>query len=290
MARRMSPIFHRTVEADGVEVFYRESGDNSSPTLLLVHGFPTSSHMFRRLVAELSDAFHVVAPDLPGFGFTRVPDTRNYVYTFDALAATLRAFVDALNLHRYVLYVFDYGAPVGFRLALAAPERVTGLISQNGNAYMEGLGDAFGPVRKYWAEPTRENLDALRNVLTLEATRWQYEHGVADPALIAPEAYTLDFALMQRPGNDEIQLQLFHDYQHNLTLYPKFQEFMRQEQLPTLVIWGKNDPFFIPPGAQAYRRDNPNAQVELLDTGHFALETHAGHIMRRIREFFLADG
>lgn len=288
MASRSPSVFHRFVDADNIEIFYRESGDPHAPTLLLVHGFPTSSHMYRRLLAELSDAFHVVAPDLPGFGFTHVPEERNYAYSFDALAATLRAFVDALDLQRYVLYVFDYGAPVGFRLALGAPERVAGLISQNGNAYLEGLGEAFGPVRKYWAEPSRENLNALREILTLEATRWQYEHGVPDPALIAPETYTLDHALLQRPGNDEIQLQLFHDYQHNLTLYPAFQQFMRQEQPPTLVIWGSNDPFFIPPGAEAFRRDNPNAHVELLDTGHFALESHGGHIMQRIRDFFLA--
>jgi pimeloyl-ACP methyl ester carboxylesterase len=283
-----SPVHHRFVAADGVEVFYREAGDPRTRTLLLIHGFPSSSHMYRHLLVELSDQFHVVAPDLPGFGFTRVPSGRNYVYTFDALGATLAAFVAALQLQRYVLYIFDYGAPAGLRLALAAPERVTGLISQNGNAYLEGLGDAFGPVQRYWREPTLEHRNALREILTLDATRWQYEHGVADPTLIAPEAYQLDYMLLQRPGNDEIQLDLFHDYQNNLALYPKFQAFFRKRQLPTLVIWGKQDPFFTPPGAEAYRRDNPQAQVELLDTGHFALETHALHISQRIRQAFSA--
>ena len=279
-------VFNRFVQTDGVNMFYRESGDLGAPPLLLVHGFPTSSHMFRTLLAELSDCFRVIAPDLPGFGFTQVPEERRYVYTFDALADTLRAFTDNLGLQSYLLYVFDYGAPVGLRLAVGAPERVAGLISQNGNTYLEGLGDAFGPVRTYWARPNRENLNALRNILTLEATRWQYEHGVPDPELIAPETYTLDHALLQRPGNDEIQLQLFHDYQHNLQLYPAFQAYLRAFRPRTLVIWGKNDPFFIPPGAEAFRRDVPEADIELLNTGHFALETHAHHIAGRIREVF----
>ncbi|MCB5190881.1 alpha/beta hydrolase [Methylobacillus arboreus] len=280
------PVHYRHVEADGVNVFYREAGNPSAPTLLLIHGFPSSSHMYRQLLAELSDQFHLVAPDLPGFGFTEVPETRGYTYTFDALGKTLEAFVDALGLQRYALYVFDYGAPTGLRLALAKPERVTGLISQNGNAYLEGLGDAWDPIRLYWETPSQENRDAIRKILTLEGTRWQYEHGVPDTSLIAPESYQLDYLLLQRPGNDEIQLDLFLDYANNLKLYPKFQAFFRERQIPTLVIWGKHDPFFIPPGAEAYLRDNPNARVELLDTGHFALETHASHIIQRIRSIF----
>jgi len=284
-----SAVHHRTVRADGVDVFYRESGAPDSPTLLLVHGFPTSSHMYRRLLAGLGDQFHVVAPDLPGFGFTQVPDERRYVYTFDALGETLRAFVEALGLSRYILYVFDYGAPVGLRLALRLPDRVAGLISQNGNAYLDGLGDAFGPTREYWEDPTPEHRNALRGILTLEGTRWQYEHGVSDPTLIAPETWQLDYTLLQRPGIDEIQLDLFYDYRNNLALYPRFQEFFRANLVPTLVIWGEHDPFFTPPGAQAFRRDNPDARVELLDTGHFALETHPLHIIERIRETFQPD-
>ncbi|XXX78640.1 alpha/beta hydrolase [Sorangium sp. So ce134] len=281
----VSAVHFRHVEADGVKVFYREAGDLSRPTLLLLHGFPSSSHMYRRLIDELKSQFHLVAPDLPGFGFTEVPAERGYVYTFDNLARTVEAFVDAIGLKRYALYVFDYGAPVGLRLALARPQQVTGLVSQNGNAYLDGLGEqAWAPVRRYWENPTPENRDGLRGLLTLEGTRWQYEHGVADNSLVAPEAYMLDYLLLQRPGNAELQLDLFLDYANNVALYPKFQAFFRERALPTLAIWGKNDPFFIPPGAEAYRRDNPDAVVEFVDSGHFALETHAPHIARRIAE------
>jgi len=280
------PVHHRYVEADGLRVFYREAGDPNAPTLLLLHGFPTSSLMFRELIDKLAHRFHLVAPDLPGFGFTEVPEQRGYVYNFDHLGRTLEAFVDALNLQRYVLYVFDYGAPTGLRLALAKPERVAGLISQNGNAYLEGLGEAWDPMRRYWADPSAENREALRQFLSLEATRWQYENGEPDPTLVAPEAYHLDYLLMQRPGNADIQLDLTLDYANNLTLYPRFQQFFRERRVPTLVIWGQHDPFFIPPGAQAWRRDNPEAHVELLDAGHFALATHGGHIARRIAEVF----
>jgi pimeloyl-ACP methyl ester carboxylesterase len=273
----------RTIAADGVDVFYREAGPADAPVLLLLHGFPSSSHMFRDLMPLLADRYRVIAPDLPGFGFTVVPPQRNYVYTFDNLARTMEAFVDALGLQKYALYVFDYGAPTGFRLAAAHPERVTALVSQNGNAYLEGLGDAWAPIKAYWNDASLENRDALRAALTLEGTKWQYVHGVADRASVAPEAYTLDAALMQRPGNADIQLDLFLDYANNLALYPVFQQFFRSTQLPTLVIWGKNDPFFIPPGAEAFRRDNPNAEVRLLDTGHFALETHVEAIAAEIR-------
>lgn len=283
-------IQHRYLQADGVNIFYREAGDPSHPVLLLLHGFPTSSHQFRHLIPLLADRFHLIAPDLPGFGFTDVPAERHYSWTFDALGQTLTAFVDALGLKRYALYVFDYGAPAGLRLALARPERVSGLISQNGNAYLEGLGEAWAPVRAYWDDPSEAKGQVVRDtVLTPEAIMWQYTHGVSDPQLIAPETYTLDTLLMERPGNKAIQQALFLDYASNLQRYPEFQAFFRQKQLPTLVIWGKHDPFFIPPGAAAWQRDNPQAVVEMLDSGHFALETHTQHIATRIREMFSGD-
>ena len=276
-------VRYKHIEADGVRVFYREAGDPSAPVMLLLHGFPSSSHMFRNLIPWLAAHYRVIAPDLPGFGFTEVPEARGYSYSFDNLAITLGHFVDALKLTRYALYVFDYGAPVGFRLAVAQPQRVSALVSQNGNAYLEGLGDAWAPIRAYWAEPTAANREVIRNaVLSLEGTRYQYLHGVEKAELVAPESWMLDLLLMQRPGNDDIQLDLFLDYRNNLTLYPQFQAFFKAAQVPTLVIWGKHDPFFIPPGAHAYKTDNPNAVVELLDTGHFALETHAEHIAQRI--------
>jgi len=268
----------QTIEADGVNVFYREAGQPDAPVILLLHGFPTSSHMFRDLIPHLAGKYRVVAPDLAGFGFTTVPPARNYRYTFDQLAETTRAFVEALGLKRYAIYVFDYGAPVGYRLALAHPERVSAIISQNGNAYEDGLSDAWNPIQRYWQAPTRENRDALRGFLTLEGTRGQYTTGVSHPERIAPESYTLDQALLDRPGNADIQLDLFLDYASNVKLYPAFQAYFRSAKPPTLAIWGKNDPFFIPPGAEAYRRDNPNASVQLLDTGHFALETHVSEI------------
>jgi len=274
-----------TVEADGVKVFYREAGPrekNDAPVLLLLHGFPTSSHMFRELIPRLASRYRLIAPDLPGFGFTTVPPERNYKYSFEALARTVDAFVNALNLKRYAIYVFDYGAPTGFRLALAHPERVTAIISQNGNAYEEGLGGAWDPIRAYWKEPTAAHRDALRQFLTLDATRWQYTHGTPNPDAVAPESYTLDAALLERPGNKEIQLDLFLDYASNIALYPAFQKYFREHKPPLLAIWGKNDPFFTPPGAEAYKRDIPGAVVEFLDTGHFALETHPDEIAAAI--------
>ncbi len=274
------------IEADGVNVFYRAAGDPSAPVVLLLHGFPTSSFMFRELIPRLADQFRVIVPDLPGFGFTHVPEKRKYTYSFDALARTIEAFTDALHLNRYAIYVFDYGAPTGFRLAMAHPERVTAIVSQNGNSYEEGLGDAWGPIRKYWAEPTQENREVLRqNILTAEGTRWQYTHGVANPDSVAPESYTLDTALMERPGNKEIQLDLFLDYASNVKLYPKFQEYFRKSKPPLLAIWGKNDPFFIPAGAKAFQKDLPNAEVQFLDTGHFAIETHVVEIAAAMKEF-----
>jgi pimeloyl-ACP methyl ester carboxylesterase len=275
--------FH-TVEADGVNVFYREAGPVDAPVVLLLHGFPSSSHMYRDLIPLLANKYRVIAPDLPGFGFTTVPAERNYAYTFDGLAATMEAFVQALKLSKYALYVFDYGAPTGFRLAAAHPERVTALVSQNGNAYLEGLGDAWAPIKKYWADPSAENREVIRGFLNLDATKWQYVHGVANPDSVAPESYQLDAALLARPGNQEIQLDLFLNYASNLELYPTFQKFFRDSKVPTLAIWGKHDPFFIPPGAEAYLRDNPDAVVKMLDTGHFALETHVDEIAEEMHK------
>src|SRR5215510_12273718 len=275
-----------TVEADGVRVFYRAAGDTTAPVVLLLHGFPASSFMFRELIPRLADHYRVIAPDLPGFGFTEVPAERKYAYSFDGLASTLDAFTEVLKIDRYAIYVFDYGAPTGFRLALAHPDRVTAIVSQNGNAYEEGLGDAWGPIRKYWASPTAENREVIRqNILTLEGTRWQYTHGVSDAESIPPESYTLDAALLERPGNKEIQLDLFLDYASNVALYPKFQQYFRKSKPPLLAVWGKNDPFFLPAGAEAFRKDLPGAVVRFFDTGHFALETHAAEIAAAIREF-----
>jgi len=279
------------IEADGVQVFYREAGNPQAPVVLLLHGFPTSSFMYRELIPRLADRYRVIAPDLPGFGFTEVPDKRKYKYTFDALAVTVAAFTEAMKIDRYAIYVFDYGAPTGFRLAMAHPERITAIVSQNGNAYEAGLGDAWGPIRKYWAFPTAENREVIaKNVLTVDGTRWQYTHGVANPDLIAPETYTLDMALMERPGNKDIQLDLFLNYASNVALYPTFQEYFRKATPPLLAIWGKNDPFFIPAGAEAFRKDIPAAQVKMLDTGHFALETHVVEIAAAMKEFFDANG
>jgi pimeloyl-ACP methyl ester carboxylesterase len=274
-----------TVEADGIKIFYREAGPADAPAILLLHGYPTSSHMFRHLMPRLASSFRVIAPDLPGFGFTEVPAAREYRYTFANVAVTINAFVEALNLKRYAIYVFDYGAPTGFRLAVAHPERVTAIISQNGNGYVEGLGDAWDPIKKYWKDPTQANRDALRGFIGFEGTKWQYVHGATDPLLVEPEAYWLDTVLLQRPGNVEIQLDLFLDYANNVTLYPTFQEYFRKSQPPLLAAWGKNDPFFIPPGAEAFRRDIPSAKVVFYDTGHFALETHVQEISEQIRSF-----
>ena len=276
---------HR-IDADGVRVFYRAAGDPAAPVVLLLHGFPASSFMFRDLIPRLANHYRVIAPDLPGFGFTEVPAKRQYRYSFDGLASTLEAFTKALGLDRYALYVFDYGAPAGFRLAMRHTDRVTAIVSQNGNAYEEGLGEAWGPIRQYWASPTPENREVLRkNILTLEGTRWQYTHGVMNPESVPPESYTLDAALLERPGNKDIQLDLFLDYASNLKLYPSFQQYFRKARPPLLAIWGRNDPFFIPAGAEAFRKDLPDATVELLDSGHFALETHAMEIATAMKAF-----
>ncbi len=279
----------RRVEADGVSVFYREAGAADAPVVLLLHGFPTSSFQYRELIPRLADKYRVIAPDLPGFGFTEIPAQRNYKYTFDNLAKTILAFTDALNLQRYALYVFDYGAPTGFRLAMARPERITAIVSQNGNAYEQGLGDAWAPIRQYWQNPSKENREALRKELGPEGLRAQYVIGVPNPNDVAPEGYTLDAFMIERPGNMDIQLDLFLDYANNVKLYPSFQKYFRESKPPLLAIWGKNDPFFIPPGAQAFQIDNPNAAVQFLDTGHFALETHVNEIAQAMRKFLATN-
>ncbi len=276
---------YNRVNIDARGVFYRETGNADAPALLLLHGFPTSSHMFRDLMPRLADRYHVVAPDLPGFGFSDAPARAEFKYTFDNLARVMQEFAEKIGLRRYALYVFDYGAPVGFRLALAHPERVTAIISQNGNAYEEGLSQGWNPIQRYWREPTPESRAALRDFLKPETTKWQYTHGVADESLVAPESYTLDTALLARPGNDEIQLDLFLDYANNVALYPKFQAYFRAQRPPLLAVWGKNDPFFLPAGAEAFKRDQPEADVHFYDTGHFALETHAAEIAAEIRKF-----
>jgi len=270
---------------DGSKVFYREAGPKTAPAILLLHGFPTSSHMFRDLIPALADRYHMVAPDLPGFGFSDAPDRKRFRYTFENLAKVIDRFTQTIGLERYAIYVFDYGAPVGLRLALAHPERITAIISQNGNAYEEGLSQGWNPIQKYWKEPTEANRAALREFLKPEATRSQYLYGVQDETLVAPEAYELDSALLVRPGNDEIQLDLFLDYASNVALYPKFQEYFRANTPPLLAVWGKHDPFFLPPGAEAFKRDSPNAEVHFFETGHFALETHAQEIANAIRDF-----
>ena len=278
-------IKNQTIGVDGISLFYREAGNPGLPGILLLHGFPTSSHMFRNLMPKLAGDYHVVAPDLPGFGFSDSPARSKFKYTFENLAEVINTFTEKAGLKRFAIYIFDYGAPVGLRLALGHPERIAAIISQNGNAYEEGLSQGWNPIQNYWKEPSSANRAALRDFLKPEATKWQYTHGVADPSLVAPESYTLDSALLARPGNDEIQLDLFLDYASNVALYPKFQTFFRDHRPPLLAVWGKNDPFFLPAGAEAFARDNPNAEIHFLDTGHFALETHADEIAGGIQGF-----
>jgi pimeloyl-ACP methyl ester carboxylesterase/alkylhydroperoxidase family enzyme len=268
-----------------LKLFYREAGSQDNPVVLLLHGFPTSSHQYRRLIDRLADKYRVVAPDLPGFGFSDAPNSKAFDYTFDHLAEVIESFTDAIGLTRYALYVFDYGAPVGFRLAMSRPERVSALISQNGNAYEEGLSEGWNPIRAYWQDPTEANRAALRTFLQSGTTQFQYTHGEADTSLVAPESYTLDQYFLDRPGNDEIQLDLFGDYKSNVALYPKFQQYLRTHRLPVLAVWGKNDPFFLPKGAEAFRRDVPEAEIHLIDAGHFPLETHLDEVTRIIRAF-----
>jgi pimeloyl-ACP methyl ester carboxylesterase len=278
-------IHYRNIKANGLNIFYREAGPKDAPTILLLHGYPTSSHMFRNLIPTLSTKYHVLAPDLPGFGFSDMPDHTRFQYTFDNLAATMQSFIDELGLKRFAIYIFDYGAPTGLRLAVANPEKITGIISQNGNAYEEGLSSGWNPIQKYWQDSSRENRDALRDFVKEKMTKFQYFEGVSDPSLIAPESYTLDQQTLDRPGNVEIQLDLMLDYRTNVALYPKFQAYFREHKPKLLAVWGNKDPFFLPAGAEAYKRDNPNATVKFYNTGHFALETHAKEIGQDVLDF-----
>lgn len=282
----MTAITYRSADVDGVKIFYRQAGNPEKPVLLLLHGFPSASHMFRDLIPLLADHFHLVAPDLPGFGQSDMPDRKIFAYTFDHIAYVIGRFTEVIGLKKFAIYVFDYGAPTGFRIAMDHPERVTGIISQNGNAYEEGLSDGWNPIRAYWNEPSQANRDALRMMLQPETTRWQYVHGVTDEARVSPDGIALDNFYLARPGMDEVQLDLFGDYKSNVALYPNFQNYFRTHRPRFLAIWGKNDPFFLPPGAEAFKRDIPNAVVRFLDTGHFALETHASEIAAAIREVF----
>jgi pimeloyl-ACP methyl ester carboxylesterase len=281
----MSSLRFRTADVDSFKVFYREAGSPGAPKLLLLHGFPSAGHMFRDLIPLLSDRFHIVAPDLPGFGQSDMPARDEFSYTFDNIASVIDRFTETIGFDRYAVYVFDYGAPTGFRLAMKHPERITAIISQNGNAYEEGLSEGWTPIRAYWQDPSQANRDGLRAFLTPETTRWQYTHGVADPETVSPDGQNLDNHYMARPGAHDVQLDLFGDYKSNVALYPSFQAYFRAHRPPFLAVWGKNDPFFLPPGAEAFKRDNPNAVVRFFDTGHFALETHAAEIAESIREF-----
>jgi len=278
----MIRISNRTVDVDGLNIFYREAGTAGQPKLLLLHGFPSSSHMFRDLIPLLADRFHIVAPDLPGFGQSDDPRANS----FDSIADTIERFTEIVGFDRFIVYVFDYGAPTGFRLAIRHPERIAGIISQNGNAYLEGLSEGWNPIRAYWEDASDANRDALRNMLQPEATYWQYSHGVADPTALSPDGYTLDNHYLGRPDADRVQLDLFGDYRSNVALYPTFQDYFRTHKPRLLAVWGRNDPFFLPPGAEAFQRDIPEARVTFFDTGHFALETHAGEIAAEIRDFF----
>jgi len=281
----MTAIKYRLVDVDGVKVFYREAGAADRPALLLLHGFPTASHMFRELIPLLADRFRLVAPDLPGFGQSDMPPRSKFTYTFDHLARVMSRFTEVVDLKRFAIYVFDYGAPTGFRIAVNHPERITAVISQNGNAYEEGLSDGWNPIRAYWQEPSQANREALRAFLAPEATRWQYTHGVTDETTVSPDGLSLDNFYLARAGADEVQLDLFGDYKSNVALYPAFQRYFRTYTPPFLAVWGKNDPFFLPPGAEAFKRDIPGAVVRFFDTGHFALETHAAEIAAAIRDF-----
>lgn len=281
----MATIHYRKADVEGFNVFYREAGGVDAPTLLLLHGFPSAGHMFRELIPALSDRFHVVAPDLPGFGQSDMPSRDRFSYSFAQLAEVIERFTEVIGLTRFSIYVFDYGAPTGFRMAVRHPERITAIISQNGNAYEEGLSDGWTPIRAYWTEASEANRQALRAFLSPETTIWQYTHGVSDTSLVSPDGYSLDNFYLARAGAHDIQLDLFGDYKSNVATYPEFQAYFRKHKPPLLAVWGKNDPFFLPAGAEAFKRDIPGARVRLFDTGHFALETHCNEIAVAIRDF-----
>jgi pimeloyl-ACP methyl ester carboxylesterase len=281
----MPSIKYRTVEVDALKVFYREAGAPDAPKLLLLHGFPSAGHMFRDLIPLLADRFHLIAPDLPGFGQSDMPARSQFKYTFDNIARLIDRFTEVVGFDRFALYVFDYGAPTGFRLAMWHPERIAAIISQNGNAYKEGLSEGWNPIRAYWEDPSAANRNALSTFLAPETTRWQYTQGVPDTACVSPDGMSLDNFYLARPGADEVQLDLFGDYKSNVYLYPAFQEYFRTHKPPLLAVWGKHDPFFLPAGASAFKADIPRADVRFFDTGHFALETHAEPIALAIREF-----
>jgi pimeloyl-ACP methyl ester carboxylesterase len=281
----MNSTHYFAANVDGFKVFYRQAGSKDAPKLLLLHGFPSASHMFRDLFPMLADNFHIVAPDLPGFGQSDMPPRDRFSYTFENIAKVITRFTEVIDFKRFALYVFDYGAPTGLRLAVKHPERIAAVISQNGNAYVEGLSDGWNPIRAYWNEPSEANRANLRSFLAPKTTEWQYTHGVTNPALVSPDGYSLDNFYLARPGAEEVQLDLFRDYASNVAMYPTFQEYFRKQKPPLLAVWGKNDPFFLPPGADAFKRDIPNATVRFLDTGHFALETHAAEIAGEIRKF-----
>ena len=278
-------IHYRNIKVKGLNLFYREAGKAGSATILLLHGYPTSSHMFRNLIPMLSKEYHVIAPDLPGFGYSDAPDNKTFTYTFDNLAGTMQAFIDQLGLKRFAIYIFDYGAPVGLRLAMANPEKITGIISQNGNAYEEGLSKEWNPIQKYWKDSSQANRESLRDFVSEKATWFQYHEGVSDPSLIAPEAYLLDQYFLDRPGNVEIQLDLVKDYRTNVAMYPGFHQYFKAYRPKLLLVWGNKDPYFLPAGAEAYKKDLPDAKLKFYDTGHFALETHATEIGTDILEF-----
>lgn len=279
-------VAYRTVKIDGLDIFYREAGPKDAPTVLLLHGFPTSSQMFRNLIPALADKYHVIAPDYPGFGYSSAPAADKFDYTFDKLADVIGKFTEKVGLTKYSLYVQDYGAPVGYRLAVKHPERVTGLIVQNGNAYVEGLdNDFWKPIKIYWKDRSEKNAEPLRAFLKLDATKWQYLHGARNTESISPDAWTLDQLGLDRPGNAEIQLALFHSYGSNPPLYPSWQAYFRKHQPPTLIVWGKNDQIFPPAGAEPYKKDLKILEFHLLDTGHFALEEEGDRIARLMREF-----
>jgi len=281
----MAPVRYRTADVDGFKIFYREAGPADAPRLLLLHGFPSAGHMFRDLIPLLADRFRMVAPDLPGFGQSDMPPREKFRYTFDNIARVIDRFTEVIGFEQFAVYVFDYGAPTGFRLALRHPERITAIISQNGNAYEEGLSDGWTPIQAYWRDPSQANRKALRTFLTPETTRWQYTHGVPDQTMVSPDGQNLDNFYLARPGADEVQLDLFGDYKSNVALYPEFQAYFRKHKPPFLAAWGKNDPFFLPPGAEAFKRDIPDADVRFFDTGHFALESHCDEIAKVIGDF-----